>query len=116
MVAIGARVVASGDAVVSPRITRRMLELFGERLPTGSAGAGEGDAQAHPALRTLTPREHEVLVAIGHGLSNSEIAAQLVVSEATVKTHVGNVLAKTGSRDRVQAVVLAYSTGLVTPG
>lgn len=108
------RVVASGEAVVSPRITRRMLELFGERLPSG---AGEGASPAeHPALATLTPREHEVLTAIGHGLSNTEIATQLVVSEATVKTHVGNVLAKTGSRDRVQAVVLAYSTGLVRPG
>ncbi|PWD51993.1 DNA-binding response regulator [Serinibacter arcticus] len=107
------RVVASGDAVVSPRITRRMLELFGERLPAGVAGE---DAGTHPALRTLTPRETEVLTAIGHGLSNTEIARQLVVSEATVKTHVSNVLAKTGSRDRVQAVVLAYSTGLVTPG
>jgi len=108
------RVVASGDAVVSPRITRRMLELFGERLPSGAA-ADSGPAD-HPALATLTPREHEVLTAIGHGLSNTEIATQLVVSEATVKTHVGNVLAKTGSRDRVQAVVLAYSTGLVRPG
>ncbi|TGO04179.1 response regulator [Serinibacter arcticus] len=108
------RVVAGGEAVVSPRITRRMLELFGERLPSG-VGEGAGPAE-HPALATLTPREHEVLTAIGHGLSNTEIATQLVVSEATVKTHVGNVLAKTGSRDRVQAVVLAYSTGLVRPG
>ncbi|GMA30514.1 response regulator [Litorihabitans aurantiacus] len=108
------RVVASGEAVVSPRITRRMLELFGERLPEGGDdGAAPG---VHPALATLTPREHEVLEAIGHGLSNAEIAQRLVVSEATVKTHVGNVLAKTGSRDRVQAVVLAYSTGLVRPG
>ena len=108
------RTVASGDAVVSPRVTRRMLELFGERLPAG--GENDDEAVVHPALRTLTPRELEVLLAIGQGLSNTEIAQHLVVSEATVKTHVSNVLAKTGSRDRVQAVVLAYSTGLVTPG
>lgn len=105
------RVVASGEAVVSPRITRRMLELFGDRLPT-SAQAGAAAAE----LASLTPRELEVLEHMGHGLSNSEIAATLVVSEATVKTHVGNVLAKTGSRDRVQAVVLAHATGLVGAG
>ncbi|WP_108718038.1 response regulator transcription factor [Miniimonas sp. S16] len=106
------RSVASGDAVVSPRVTRRMLDLFGARLPDG---AGEGTAAADPALASLTPRELEVLELIGVGLSNTEIADRLVVSEATVKTHVGNVLAKTGSRDRVHAVVLAYSTGLVQP-
>ena len=108
------RTVASGDAVVSPRVTRRMLELFGERLPAG--GTPSDGVTTHPALATLTPREREVLLAIGQGLSNTELAEHLVVSEATVKTHVSNVLAKTGSRDRVQAVVLAYSTGLVTPG
>lgn len=105
------RVVASGEAVVSPRITRRMLELFGPRLPTGTERA-----DTPPELADLTPRELEVLTLIGRGMSNGEIAEHLVVSEATVKTHVGNVLAKTGSRDRVRAVVLAYSTGLVTPG
>ncbi|TNU74761.1 response regulator transcription factor [Miniimonas arenae] len=106
------RSVASGDAVVSPRVTRRMLDLFGARLPDG---ATEGTATTDPALASLTPRELEVLELIGVGLSNTEIADRLVVSEATVKTHVGNVLAKTGSRDRVHAVVLAYSTGLVQP-
>lgn len=105
------RVVASGDAVVSPRVTRRMLELFGQRLPDD-----QGHDTVHPSLRSLTPRELEVLTAIGAGLSNLEIAAKFFVSEATIKTHVGNVLAKTGSRDRVQAVVLAYTAGLVTPG
>ena len=105
------RVVASGDAVVSPRVTRRMLELFGQRLPDD-----QGHASVHPSLQSLTPRELEVLTAIGAGLSNLEIAAKFFVSEATIKTHVGNVLAKTGSRDRVQAVVLAYTAGLVTPG
>lgn len=107
------RVVASGDAVVSPRITRRMLELFSDRLPEVAGGADGGVAAE---LACLTPRELEVLTLIGQGLSNAEIAATLVVSEATVKTHVGNVLAKTGSRDRVQAVVLAHATGLVGPG
>ena len=105
------RVVASGDAVVSPRVTRRMLELFGQRLPDD-----QGHDAVHPSLRHLTPRELEVLTAIGAGLSNLEIATKFFVSEATIKTHVGNVLAKTGSRDRVQAVVLAYTAGLVTPG
>ncbi|ACQ79310.1 two component transcriptional regulator, LuxR family [Beutenbergia cavernae DSM 12333] len=107
------RTVASGDAVVSPRITRRMLELFGEYLPQG----GDRDTSASdPRLAELTPRELEVLVAVAEGLSNLEIADRFVVSEATVKTHVGRVLAKLGLRDRVQAVVLAYETGLVRPG
>ena len=94
--------------MVSPRVTRRMLELFGQRLPDD-----QGHASVHPSLQSLTPRELEVLTAIGAGLSNLEIAAKFFVSEATIKTHVGNVLAKTGSRDRVQAVVLAYTAGLV---
>lgn len=102
------RTIARGDAVVSPRITRRMLDLFGTRLPATEATEGPGSALSH-----LTPREREVLTLIGKGLSNTEIAADLVVSEATVKTHVGNVLAKTASRDRVQAVILAHSCGLV---
>lgn len=101
------RTVASGEAVVSPRITKRLLELFGQKLPH------QAEPSAAPELADLTPREREVLGLIGQGLSNPEIAAQLVVSEATVKTHVGNVLAKTGSRDRVQAVILAHATGIV---
>ena len=104
------RTVARGDAVVSPRITRRMLELFGRRLPGPAAPANPGGR-----LDALTAREREVLALVGAGLSNSEIAARLVVSEATVKTHVGKVLAKLDLRDRVQAVVLAYETGLVRP-
>lgn len=102
------RTIAGGEAVVSPRITRRMLDMFGTRLPTA-----EADAEQRSELADLTPRELEVLSLIGQGMSNGEIAAHLVVSEATVKTHVGNVLAKTGSRDRVQAVILAHSAGLV---
>ncbi|WP_022918589.1 response regulator [Ruania albidiflava] len=108
------RTVHSGDAVVSPRITRRMLEMFADRLPAQSAAAGSTAALAEPAAG-LTTREHEVLLAIAEGLSNSEIAARLYVSEATVKTHVGKVLAKLGLRDRVQAVVYAYETGVIRP-
>ncbi|GAA4627946.1 MULTISPECIES: response regulator [Cellulomonas] len=102
------RSVASGDAVVSPRVTRRMLEMFSDRLP---AGAPEPDG-LDPRLRALTPRELEVLGHVAEGLSNAEIAQRLFLSEATVKTHVGAILAKCAVRDRVQAVVLAYETGL----
>ncbi|WP_147918180.1 response regulator [Ruania zhangjianzhongii] len=108
------RTVHSGDAVVSPRITRRMLEMFADRLPQDAEGAVADPTSAGPASH-LTEREREVLLAIAHGLSNSEIAARLYVSEATVKTHVGKVLAKLGLRDRVQAVVYAYETGLIRP-
>lgn len=108
------RTVASGDAVVSPRVTRRMLELFAGALPAQSdARTGES---VHPRLMTLTPRENEVLRCVAEAQSNAEIAERLFLSEATVKTHVGRILAKLGVRDRVQAVVLAYETGLVRPG
>ncbi len=105
------RTVAAGDAVVAPRVTRRMLELFASRLPVRRTDAPPDQTDARIAL--LTPREVEVLRAIARGLSNGEIAAEFVVSETTVKTHVGNVLAKLGVRDRVQAVILAYESGLV---
>ncbi len=108
------RTVGRGDAVVSPRVTRRLLEEYADRLPDLSAG--DSDDDAGPAvLRELTEREREVLLAVADGLSNAEIAERLFVSEATVKSHVGRVLAKLGLRDRVQAVVLAYQTGLVRP-
>jgi DNA-binding NarL/FixJ family response regulator len=104
------RVVAAGDAIVAPSVTRRLLDRFATRLPSVHQ-------QATPArLDRLTERELEVLRLIAKGMSNAEIAAELVVSETTVKTHVGNVLTKLGLRDRVQAVVLAYETGLITPG
>jgi DNA-binding NarL/FixJ family response regulator len=104
------RTVASGDAVVAPRVTRRMLELFGPHLPRpGEPTPGGVD----PRLAELTPREVEVLRAVAQGLSNAEIAGELVLAEATVKTHVGRILAKLGVRDRVQAVIAAYETGLV---
>ncbi|WP_380169997.1 response regulator [Kineococcus sp. DHX-1] len=107
------RTVHSGDAVIAASSTRRLLQHVGPLLRAGAATP----ASTPPGLPTdLTPRELEVLECMAHGLSNSEIAARFVVSEATVKTHVGRVLAKTHSRDRVQAVVLAFSAGLVQPG
>jgi DNA-binding NarL/FixJ family response regulator len=102
------RSVAIGDAVVSPSVTKRLLDRF-----LGQSGGKLRDAAV---LDVLTEREREVLVLIASGLSNTEIARKLFLSEATVKTHVGRVLAKLGLRDRVQAVVLAYETGLVRPG
>jgi DNA-binding NarL/FixJ family response regulator len=103
------RAVHSGDAVVAPSTTRRLLDRFVTHLP-------DENAAPPPAVNLLTEREREVLVEIANGLSNAEIAGRLFVSEATVKTHVGRILTKLGLRDRVQAVVLAYETGLVTPG
>jgi DNA-binding NarL/FixJ family response regulator len=102
------RVVHSGEALLSPSITRRLIEDFAART----------DPIEPPAavLAELTPREREVLVLVAHGLSNAEIAARLVVTEATVKSHVGAVLLKLGLRDRVQAVVFAYEHGIVVAG
>jgi DNA-binding NarL/FixJ family response regulator len=108
------RTVASGDAVVSPRVTRRLLEEYAQQLPVADA-AGPG-AELYPQLASLTEREREVLAVVAQGLSNTEIAASLFVSETTVKSHVGRILAKLGLRDRVQIVVLAYESGLVRPG
>jgi DNA-binding NarL/FixJ family response regulator len=111
------RTVARGDAVVSPRVTRRLLEEYSDKLPDLSANGGKGPSgeDAHPALEQLTDREREVLLAVADGLSNAEIAERLYVSEATVKSHVGRLLAKLGLRDRVQAVVFAFQSGLVSP-
>jgi DNA-binding NarL/FixJ family response regulator len=108
------RTVARGDAVVSPRITKRLLEEYATQLPDLSGGA-PGDVDVPAVLSGLTAREREVLVAVAEGLSNVEIGERLFVSEATVKSHVGRVLAKLGLRNRVQAVVLAFQTGLVRP-
>jgi DNA-binding NarL/FixJ family response regulator len=105
------RAVASGDAVVAPSTTRRLLATIAHQLPVAEASAADA-----PELSSLTPREHEVLIAVAHGLSNAEIADKLVLSEATVKTHVGRILAKLGLRDRVQIVIYAYDRGLVAPG
>jgi DNA-binding NarL/FixJ family response regulator len=102
----GIRAVASGDALLAPSITRRVIEEF-VRRPSPAP---------RPELEELTPRELEVLQHVARGLSNAEIAAELYVSETTVKTHVARVLQKLDLRDRVQAVVLAYESGLVQPG
>ena len=111
------RTVASGDAVVSPRVTRRLLEEYAAQLPVNAGGAGVGPSpDRYPQLATLTEREREVLEVVAQGLSNTEIASSLFVSETTVKSHVGRILAKLGLRDRVQIVVLAYESGLVKPG
>jgi DNA-binding NarL/FixJ family response regulator len=108
----GIRTVASGDAVVSPRITRRLLDECAHLLPAAPPGrAGEGEA----AMAKLTDREREVLIAVADGLSNTEIGQRLFVSEATVKSHVGRILGKLGLRDRVQAVVFAFQSGIVRP-
>ncbi|GAA4702378.1 response regulator transcription factor [Nocardioides conyzicola] len=100
------RVVHAGDSVVAPSTTRRLLDRFAAELPDPVTAAPD------ERIAGLTDREREVLVHVGRGRSNHEIAADLVVAEATVKTHIGRLLAKTGSRDRVQLVVLAYETGL----
>jgi DNA-binding NarL/FixJ family response regulator len=102
------RLVASGEALLAPTITRRLIEDYVRRPPPGARSPKE--------LEHLTDRELQVLKLIARGLSNAEIAAKLVVSEATVKTHVNRVLSKLDLRDRVQAVVLAYETGLAQPG
>jgi DNA-binding NarL/FixJ family response regulator len=106
------RTVAAGNAVVSPRVTRRLLEEYAQVMP---APAGR-QAERYPQLAALTDREGEVLEAVARGLSNAEIAAKLFVSETTVKSHVGRILAKLGLRDRIQIVVLAYEAGLIRPG
>ena len=105
------RAVASGDSVVAPSTTRRLLASVAHQLPDPGRAAPAAD----PQLDEVTPREREVLIAVARGLSNAEIAEELVLSEATVKTHVGRVLAKLELRDRVQIVVYAYERGLISP-
>ncbi len=107
----GIRAVASGDAVVAPKVTRRLLSNYAHRLPTPA----RPDRRQDERLALLTAREREVLLQVASSLSNAEIAERLVLSEATVKSHVGHILAKLGLRDRVQIVVFAYETGLITP-
>ena len=108
------RTVHAGDAVMAASSTRRLLRHVGPLLRDPAEGVA-APADGSAVLGELTAREHEVFVLMAHGLSNAELAEHFVVSEATVKTHVGRVLAKTGSRDRVQAVVLAYRLGVVRP-
>lgn len=102
------RVIAQGDALLSPSVTRRLIEEFARRA--------EPEAVAATLPDDLTEREREALELLAHGLSNREIAAEMFIGEATAKTHVSRLLTKLGVRDRVQAVVLAYETGLVRPG
>jgi DNA-binding NarL/FixJ family response regulator len=102
------RVIHAGDALLSPSVTRRLVEDYARR--------GEPTQSPEAILRDLTPREREVLVLVARGMSNAEIAERLVVSEATVKSHVGSILLKLDLRDRVQAVVLAYESGIAVPG
>jgi DNA-binding NarL/FixJ family response regulator len=104
----GIHVVAGGDALLAPSVTRRLIEEFSRTPPSQRA--------LPPSLEELTPRELEVFRLLARGMSNAEVAAELIVSETTVKTHVARVLMKLGVRDRVQAVVLAYESGLVAPG
>ena len=103
------RAVAAGDAVLAPAVTRQLLDQVGRRLPAAVSRTPDG-------LADLTDREQEVLRMLAVGMSNAEIAQGLVVSEPTVKTHVSNLLGKLGLRDRVQAVIYAYESGLITPG
>jgi DNA-binding NarL/FixJ family response regulator len=113
------RTVHAGDAVIGASSTRRLLRHIGPMLqqpgPPAPAAPRAGARPSANVLAELTPREHEVFVLMASGLSNTEIAAHFVVSEATVKTHVGRVLTKTGARDRVQVVVLGYQLGIVEP-
>ncbi|MFJ3417456.1 response regulator [Streptomyces sp. NPDC086082] len=112
----GIRAVASGDAVIAPALTRRLLDAYAQHLPRISPqGPATVPATDDPRIRSLTEREREILVAIGRGWTNGEIAERLFLSESTVKTHVGRVLAKVGARDRIQAVILAYDLGLARP-
>jgi len=105
----GIRAVAAGDAVIAPALTRRLLDSFGPHP------APLGDPRSNSDLASLTRRELEILTTIGLGWTNSEIAERLFLSESTVKTHVGRVLAKVGARDRIQAVIFAYDHGLTSP-
>ncbi|MDH6132761.1 DNA-binding NarL/FixJ family response regulator [Kitasatospora sp. MAA4] len=120
------RLVTTGDALLAPSITRRLVAKFAATaasVPSAASAASVPDRPqaprppvVHRDLATLTPRELEVLTLLGRGLSNTELARQLTLSEATVKTHVARIFAKLTLRDRAQAVVLAYETGLVSPG
>jgi len=110
------RSVAAGDAIVAPRITRRMLDLFGSQLPDDGATPRAPVVDRNVLLAALTEREFEVFGAVAKGRTNAEISAELFLSESTVKTHVGHILMKLALRDRIHAVVLGYETGVVAPG
>jgi DNA-binding NarL/FixJ family response regulator len=105
------RIVANGEALLAPAVTRAVIEEFARQTPTPAP-----QPEPSAAVAELTPREREVLDLLARGLSNPEICAELVISEATAKTHVARILQKLDLRDRVQAVIFAYERGLVTPG
>ncbi|MHC5264395.1 response regulator [Streptomyces sp. UC4497] len=107
----GIRAVAAGDAIVAPSLTRRLLDAYVHHLPAAAGTAPTAD----PRIASLTDREREILTVIAQGWSNAEIAERLHLAESTVKTHVSRILAKTGARDRVQAVIVAYDAKLVEP-
>ncbi|MGW3044930.1 response regulator [Kitasatospora sp. NPDC001159] len=113
--AAAVRLVDTGDALLAPSITRRLVGRFAAGAPHPAARGGDSP-RLHRDLAPLTPREVEVLGLLGRGLSNTELATELTLSESTVKTHVARIFAKLDLRDRAQAVVLAYETGLVSPG
>ncbi|MFZ3558878.1 MULTISPECIES: response regulator [unclassified Streptomyces] len=107
----GIRAVAAGDAIVAPSLTRRLLDAYVQHLPA----AGGTPPAPDPRIASLTDREREILTVIAQGWSNAEVAERLHLAESTVKTHVSRILAKTGARDRVQAVIVAYDAKLVEP-
>ena len=113
MAAIG--VVARGDALIQPSVMRRLVETFVAARPRGGWGAADVTEARRAALTSLTDREREILVLVARGLSNDEIAEELFISPAPVKTHLARVMAKTDPHDRAHLVVFAYATGLVTP-
>lgn len=114
-IAAAVRVVAAGDALIQPSVMRRLVETFVAARPRGGWGAADVTEARRAALTSLTDREREILVLVARGLSNDEIAEELFISPATVKTHLARVMAKTDAHDRAQLVVFAYETGLVTP-
>jgi DNA-binding NarL/FixJ family response regulator len=115
--AASVRLVNTGDALLAPSITRRLVERFAHGTPSErDHGHARRPPAIHRDLARLTPRERQILALVGRGLSNTEIVRELTISEATVKTHVTRIFAKLALRDRAQAVVLAYETGLVAPG
>ncbi|MGD6753443.1 response regulator [Streptomyces sp. BH105] len=107
----GIRAVAAGDAIVAPSLTRRLLDAYVQHLPAAAGAPPAPD----PRIASLTDREREILTVIAQGWSNAEVAERLHLAESTVKTHVSRILAKTGARDRVQAVIVAYDAKLVEP-
>ncbi len=110
------RVVAAGDGLLAPGITRRLIEAFAAERSDDARASSAGGSMRAPGLGSLTDREREVLVLIGGGLTNGEIADRLILGESTVKTHVNRIFTKLAVRDRVQAVIVAYDAGLVAPG